>query len=321
MEIARLSHLPLPQNAPQPLHCRPLTHLDTPEKRARARIDAALLTAGWQVQSRDQVNLNAGGGVAIREFRLKPGHGYADYLLYVDGQEIGVIEAKKEGETLTGVEVQAEKYAAGMPDVLPTPYRPLPFLYQSTGIETRFTNRFDPEPRSRRVFQFHQPSTLAEWIQANPLWLPFVKGQPDPRSALPSTLRVRMRAMPSVDEKGLWPAQLTAVRNLETSLAQDRPRALIQMATGSGKTFTAVTATYRFVKFADTKRVLFLVDRANLGRQDCLGKAADRNTQQCVLESQCAVVATGIRDWRSAPVRPTTRSCLRYLQPFDQLFH
>jgi type I restriction enzyme R subunit len=103
-----------------------LVHLDTPEKRVRQQIDAALIESGWRVQSRDAVNLNAGRGVAVREFRLKPGHGYADYLLYVDGQALGVIEAKKEGDTLTGVEVQAEKYAAGMPDALPAPYCPLP---------------------------------------------------------------------------------------------------------------------------------------------------------------------------------------------------
>ena len=244
-----------------------MTHLDTPEKQARQRIDAALNEAGWQVQSRDAVNLQAGRGVAVREFRLKPGHGYADYMLYVDGQAVGVIEAKKEGDTLTGVEVQAEKYAAGVPDALPAPFRPLPFLYQSTGIETRFTNRFDPDTRSRRVFHFHKPETLAEWAQTDPLWLPYVGGQPDPRSNVPSTLRSRLRAMPSVEEKGLWPAQLKAVRNLELSLAADRPRALIQMATGSGKTFTAVTAAYRLVKFADARRILFLVDRGNLGRQ------------------------------------------------------
>ena len=162
-----------------------LVHLDTPEKRARQQIDAALIEAGWHVQSRDAVNLNAGRGVAVREFRLKPGHGYADYLLYVDGQAVGVIEAKKEGETLTGVEVQAEKYAAGMPEALPAPHRPLPFLYQSTGVETRFTNRFDPAPRSRRVFHFHQPGTLAEWAKASSLWLPTVGGQPDPARTSP----------------------------------------------------------------------------------------------------------------------------------------
>jgi type I restriction enzyme, R subunit len=244
-----------------------LTHLDTPEKLARQQIDADLREAGWDVQSRTEINLQAGRGVAVREFPLKTGHGYADYLLYVNNQAVGVIEAKKAGTTLTGVEVQAEKYAAGMPDALPAPFRPLPFLYQSTGVETRFTNRFDPDARSRRVSHFHKPGTLADWAQADPLWLPEVGGQPDPRSNIPSTLRTRLRAMPSIEEKGLWPAQLKAVRNLEASLAEDRPRALIQMATGSGKTYTAVTAAYRMVKFADARRVLFLVDRGNLGRQ------------------------------------------------------
>ncbi len=121
----------------------------------------------------------------MREFQLTAGHGYADYLLYVDGQAVGVVEAKKEGATLTGVEVQAETYAAGMPGALPAPFRPLPFLFQSTGIETRFSNRFDPDSRSRRIFHFHKPATLAEWVQTDPLWLPYVGDKPDPRSNVP----------------------------------------------------------------------------------------------------------------------------------------
>ena len=126
-----------------------------PEDLARDEIDAALTAAGWAVQDYAQMNLDAGSGVAIREFTLRPGYGSADYLLYADGQAVGVIEAKKVGETLSGVEVQTEKYAAGVPEHVPTPYRPLPFLYQSTGVETQFTNRLDPEPRSRRIFHFH----------------------------------------------------------------------------------------------------------------------------------------------------------------------
>ena len=231
----------------------PLTRQETPEKAARRRIDAALDTAGWQVQDVGGANIHGGRGVAIRGFRLNPGHG-SDYLLYVDGKAAGVIEAKKEGETLTGVEAQAEKYAAGLPAGLPAPLLPLPFLYQSTGIETRFTNSLDPRPRSRQLFHFHKPDTLAGWL-----------AEPGPQR--PETLRARLRSMPSLDHKGLWPAQFTAVTNLEHSLAEDRPRALIQMATGSGKTFTAVTSTYRLVKFGNARRVLFLVDRANLGRQ------------------------------------------------------
>ncbi len=137
-------------------------------------------------------------------------------------------------------------------------------------METQFTNRLDPEPRSRRLFHFHKPETLAEWLdpeQNPPPLLPLENGKPAPRSLLPSTLRLRLRQMPDIEPRGLWPAQLKAVRNLEASLYDGKPRALIQMATGSGKTFTAVSSIYRLIKFGGAKRVLFLVDRANLGRQ------------------------------------------------------
>ena len=109
-------------------------------------------------------NIHAARGVAIREFPLKSGHGFADYLLYVDGKAAGVIEAKKEGVTLTGVETQSDKYKKGLPDGLPCWRNPLPFAYQSTGIETRYTNGLDPHPRSRPVFAFHKPEWLASWL-------------------------------------------------------------------------------------------------------------------------------------------------------------
>ena len=136
----------------------------TPEQHARINIDSLLEQAGWAVQDVGSVNLYAGAGVAVREFSLKPGHGTADYLLYVNRKAVGVVEAKPEGSTLTGVEVQSEKYSAGLPDNLPAYLRPLPFLYESTGAETQFTNGLDPDPRSRLVFSFHTPETLAEWI-------------------------------------------------------------------------------------------------------------------------------------------------------------
>jgi type I site-specific restriction endonuclease len=141
----------------------------TPEQRARAQIDAALLAAGWVVQGRDGMNLSASRGVAVREFKLAPGYGFADYLLFVDGKAAGVLEAKPEGHTLSGVEVQIEKYSAGLPAGLHPPVEPLPFLYLSTGAVAKFTNLLDPDPRSRRIFQVHQPETLAEWLAANTL--------------------------------------------------------------------------------------------------------------------------------------------------------
>ena len=139
-----------------------MTRQETPEKAARRRIDAALDAAGWQVQDATAANLRAGRGIAIREFKLNSSHGYADYLLYVDGEAVGVIEAKKEGDTLTGVEAQAEKYATGLPAGLPASFLPLPFLYQSTGIETRFTNTLDPSPEPRRKVSsnVYTPSAL-----------------------------------------------------------------------------------------------------------------------------------------------------------------
>ena len=116
------------------------------------------------MQNADSINLYASSGVAVREFPLKAGHGTADYLLYVNQKAAGVVEAKPEGSTLTGVEVQSEKYSTGLPDNLPAYHSPLPFLYESTGAETQFTNRLDPEPRSRLVFSFHSPQTLASWL-------------------------------------------------------------------------------------------------------------------------------------------------------------
>jgi type I restriction enzyme R subunit len=220
----------------------------TPEKEARAAIDEALAATGWVVQDPSAANLNAGRGVAVREFPLEGGP--ADYLLFLDGRASGVIEAKPEGTTLTGVEAQTERYSQSIPGGIPRHRLPLPFLYQSTGVETRFTNGLDPEPRSRRTFHFHRPEMLAAWL-----------------AQAPSTLRNRLRQMPPLQETGLWPVQVRAVHNLEESLAEDRPRALIQMATGSGKTHVAIATSYRLLRHANANRVLFLVDRANLGRQ------------------------------------------------------
>lgn len=125
------------------------------EQEARAEIDLLLVAAGWRVQDAKAANLHAALGVAIREFPLKDGHGFADYMLYVGGKAAGVLEAKKEGVTLSGVETQSDRYVRGLPDGLPAWRKPLPFAYQSTGVETRFTSGLDPQPRSRKVFAFH----------------------------------------------------------------------------------------------------------------------------------------------------------------------
>ena len=224
-----------------------------PEDRARADIDRLLTGAGWIIQNRDSINIEAGRGVAIREFPLAPGHGFADYLLYVDGYAASVVEAKKAGVPLIGVEIQTAKYSVGLPQNLPAPRRPLPFCYESTGVETRFTNLLEPDARSRPVFGFHRPETLAAWLEAD-------------LKSPGSGLRNRLRLMPPVPREGLWDHQYRVIANLDQSLARNHPRALIHMTMGSGKTFTACNFIYRLIAHAGARRVLFLVDRRTLGR-------------------------------------------------------
>jgi len=238
----------------------PTSPFRTPEQLAREKIDAALVEAGWLVQSRDEMQLKAGLGVAVREFPTEAGP--CDYMLFLNKKPAGVIEAKREGVVLTGVEAQTRDYAGNLPQWLNPAVRPLPFLYESTGVETRFTNLLAPTPRSRRVFQVHQPRTLKAWIDGA---VAIQRNRPG--APVAPTFLGRMLKAPLLNSTGMWPAQIRAVENLETSIRQGRPRALIQMATGSGKTYTAIAALYRLIKFGGARRVLFLVDRGNLGRQ------------------------------------------------------
>src|SRR3989442_11104116 len=223
----------------------------TPEEQARQRIDEMLTASGWVIQDYRALNLAAGRGSVVREVPLKTGP--CDYLLLVDRKPVGIVEAKKKGNTLSTVADQSGRYAAGLPDFLAEGLTgPLPFLYESTGVEPFFRDERDPEPRSRRVFSFHRPETLAAWV------------------AEPDTLRTRLAKMPfahPLATTGMRACQVEASTKLDQSFAADLPRSLVQMATGAGKTFTACAFTYRLIKYAGAKRVLFLVDRANLGRQ------------------------------------------------------
>src|SRR5437016_11483927 len=139
--------------------------MPTPEELARENIDKLLTACGWKVQDRKSINLDAARGVALREALLKE-RDEVDYLLFVDGKAIGTVEAKPEGFTLTGVEEQSGKYGKGLLDIYPKWREPLPFAYESTGVETQFTNQLDPSPKSRSVFAFHKPETLLEWVQS-----------------------------------------------------------------------------------------------------------------------------------------------------------
>lgn len=117
-----------------------------PEQQAREEIDRLLSSAGWCVSDLADANIHAARGVALREFPLDSGFGFANYLLYIDGEAAGVIEAKKQGATLTGLESQSSRYATGLPGALPAWRRPLPFLYESTGVETHFANGLESAP-------------------------------------------------------------------------------------------------------------------------------------------------------------------------------
>lgn len=218
-----------------------------PEQIARDNIDRQLINCGWQIQSIKQINLNAGLGVAVREYLTDVGP--ADYVLFVDGKPCGIIEAKREeeGHRITVHETQGEDYAKAKLKHLNN--EPLPFVYISTGEVTRFTDFTDPKPRAREIFSFHQPETIREWLKQD------------------KSLRRRLLDLPVLQTDGLRDCQISAITNLEASFKENRPRALIQMATGSGKTFTAITTIYRLLKYAKAKRVLFLVDTKNLGEQ------------------------------------------------------
>jgi type I restriction enzyme R subunit len=224
----------------------------TPEQRARITIDRMLEAAGWVVLDYGDADFAAAPGVAIREF-MTP-NGPMDYLLVADRKVVGSIEAKKEGETLRQVEVQADRYADGFEELVQTRNLPryddrLPFHYISTGVETLFTSRRDPIRRPREVFHFHRPETLAAW------------------AAEPTPYRARLRQLPPLNAAGLRDVQAEAIKNLEASLADDRPRALAAITMGGGKTRFAVAESYRLLRFAQAGRILFLVDRVSLGDQ------------------------------------------------------
>ena len=223
-------------------------HNPTPEQRARAAIDVKLEQAGWLVQSKNRIDFNAGHGVAVREYQTDVGP--ADYVLFIDRTPVGVIEAKPEdwGQKITTVEEQSTGYADANLKWLNSA-EPRPYVYESTGALTRFTDRRDPRPRSREAFSFHRPETMQEWLTQS------------------ASLRARLQGLPDLDPTGLRACQVNAVERLEASFKANYPRALMQMATGSGKTYTAITSIYRLLKHADAKRVLFLVDTRNLGEQ------------------------------------------------------
>jgi type I restriction enzyme R subunit len=220
----------------------------TPEERARLVIDEKLRQSGWVIQSLKELNLSVSLGIAVREFPTSTGD--VDYALFLSGTPIGVVEAKREerGESLTSVEMQSSRYASSTFKWIKGDYT-IRFAYETTDKLIHFTDYQDIKYRSRVVFSFHRPESLLALL------------------AQPDTLRNNMKRFPPLDETGLRLCQINAIKNLEASFSENRPRALVQMATGAGKTFTAITAVYRLLKHGNIKRILFLVDTRNLGQQ------------------------------------------------------
>lgn len=220
----------------------------TPEEKARCVIDDKLCQSGWVIQDLKRLNLTASLGVAVREFPTSTGE--VDYALFVDGKPVGVVEAKQSqaGQSITDVEVQSGRYANSTFKWVKNDYT-IRFAYEATDKLIRFTDYKDIKYRSRTVFSFHRPETLFDLIR-----------QPD-------TIRNNMKQFPLLDVKGFRKCQINAINNLDQSFADNRPRALVQMATGAGKTFTAITSAYRLLKYGKMNRILFLVDTKGLGEQ------------------------------------------------------
>lgn len=219
-----------------------------PEQKAREIIDRKLEEAGWIIQDVKQLNPTISLGVAVREFPTSTGS--VDYALFIEGKPVGVVEAKKgeAGENITTVEMQSARYAHSTFKWVNYEYR-IRFAYEATDELTRFTDYDDINYRSRNVFRFHQPQTLLKLLAAS------------------DTIRNHMKHMPPLDVKGFRKCQIAAIKKLDCSLAENRPKALVQMATGAGKTFTAITAAYRMLKYGKMNRILFLVDTKSLGEQ------------------------------------------------------
>jgi type I restriction enzyme R subunit len=219
----------------------------TPEEKARLIIDKKLEDAGWQIVDRNDYSPSV-SAVAVREGLLK-GNLEADYLLFLNGKAIGVIEAKKENIELSEIVAeQAEKYARKLLNWYPCWQNPLPLVYLSNGKELLFRDICSKNSEYHSIAQMHTPREIKK-----------IAGIEDEFAGLP--------ALSSREIKALRKCQLEAITKLENSFADNQKRALMVLATGAGKTFTACMASYRLLSYTPAKRILFLVDRNNLGVQ------------------------------------------------------
>ncbi len=263
----------------------------TPEQKARKVIDEKLIASGWIVQDVKKLNPNAAVGVAVREFPTDTGP--VDYALFVNGTPIGVVEAKKseEGENITTVEGQSSRYANSTFKWIKCEYK-IRFAYEATDKLTRFTDYNDVKYRSRTVFSFHKPENLAALIRQK------------------DTIRNNMKHFPEFDGTGFRDCQITAINNLDKSLSENKPRALVQMATGAGKTFTAITAAYRMLKYGKMNRILFLVDTRSLGEQAEREFLAYRPND----ENRSFTEIYGVRRLKSSYIPSDVQVCISTIQ-------
>ena len=263
----------------------------TPEQKAREAIDQRLTQSGWILQDMRQLNPVAGPGVAVREFPTSTGP--VDYALFVDGTPVGVVEAKadEKGQDITTVEGQSSRYAGSTFKWVKTGYT-IRFAYEATSKLTRFTDYADQKYRSRPIFSFHRPESLRALLKAD------------------DTIRNNMKHFPPFDTTGFRSCQITAIQNLERSFAENRPRALVQMATGAGKTFTAITAVYRLLKYAKVNRVLFLVDTKSLGEQAEREFLAYRPND----DNRSFSEIYGVRRLKNSFISPDVQVCISTIQ-------
>lgn len=217
----------------------------TPEEKARIKIDQMFEDSGWQVVDRDSYSPTI-SAAAIRE-GLLVGNREADYFLFVNGKAIGVLEAKREEVDVSDPHVceQTAMYARGVPMCYQAWQRPLPFGYQSNGNETYFRDFRNNDGVLERINRIHTPKELTKLF-----------GIKDPYAGLPT-----------LKKKGLRDCQFEAITELEKSFRMGQDKALMVLATGAGKTYTACLAAYRFLSYTPMRRILFLVDRNNLGKQ------------------------------------------------------
>ena len=218
-----------------------------PEEKARVKIDQMFVDAGWRVVDREAYSPTI-TAAAIRE-ALLIGNAEADYLLFINGKAVGVLEAKREEIDVASDRVceQAIRYTRYAPLCYQSFERPLPFIYQSNGNTTLFRDCRTEESDYEELNRIHTPKEMVKML-----------GIEDPYAGLPSL---------ESKKKALRDCQYEAITELEYSFRSGQNRALLVLATGAGKTYTACMAAYRFLAYTPMKRILFLVDRNNLGKQ------------------------------------------------------